>query len=378
MLYEIIRILIPATVSFLLGMAMTPVLTHYLYKHRAWKKRPGKIGLDGNTAHEFNRLHMGNEVRAPRMGGIVVWGSTACTVLGITLLAHLMPNAALLQLDFLSRSQTWVPLTTLLIGALIGLVDDMLVIRPQGEGLRLRYRLAIVIAISTCVGWWFWAKLGIIAVNIPFAAPLFFGPFIIPLFVLISLALYASGVIDGIDGLSGGVFASIFASYTIIAFVQQQVDLAAFCAALVGALLAFLWFNIPPARFYMSDTGTMGLTLCLGTVAFMTDSLGGGVGITVLPIIGFLLVATVASNIVQTLWKTIFGRKLLRIAPLHHHFEALGWPGSKVVMRYWVLSVVCAFAGVIIALAALPTTPHNTTVPDLATPTSLPNDTIGA
>ena len=172
--------------------------------------------------------------------------------------------------------------------------------------------------------------------------------------MFVSLALYASGVIDGIDGLSGGVFASIFASYTIIAFSQNQIDLAAFTACVIGGLLAFLWYNIPPARFYMSDTGTMGLTLAIGTVAFMTDSLGGGVGISVLPLIGALLVATVLSDVAQVVSKKFFGRKLLRIAPLHHHFEAIGWPGYKVVMRYWVMSIIFAFAGVIIALAALP------------------------
>jgi len=173
----------------------------------------------------------------------------------------------------------------------------------------------------------------------------------VPLFIFVSLALYASGVIDGIDGLSGGVFGSVFASYAIIAFAQNQLDLAAFSAAIVGGLLAFLWFNIPPARFYMSDTGTMALTLTIATIAFMTDDLGEGIGIAVLPVIGTLLFATVASNVLQVVSKRYFGKKLFRIAPLHHHFEAIGWPGYKVVMRYWVLSVVFAFVGVIIALA---------------------------
>ena len=188
-------------------------------------------------------------------------------------------------------------------------------------------------------------------IGIPFGTPFEIGWLVVPLFVLLSLALYASGIIDGIDGLSGGVFASVFASYSIIAFAQSQIDLAAFSAAIVGGLLAFIWFNIPPARFYLSDTGTMALTLTIATVAFMTDDLGGGVGISVLPIIGALLVATVASNIAQVVSKRYFGVKLLRIAPLHHHFEAIGWPGYKVVMRYWVLSVVVAFLGVIVALA---------------------------
>ncbi|OGG53896.1 hypothetical protein A3H16_00575 [Candidatus Kaiserbacteria bacterium RIFCSPLOWO2_12_FULL_53_8] len=355
MLPPLVRILIPAAVAFIVGVAATPLLTHYLYKYKAWKKLPGKRALDGNTAHEFNRLHNENEVRAPRMGGIVVWGSVVLTILGIALIATLLPYKALLDLNFLSRNQTWLPLATLLMGAFVGLIDDLMVIRQSGEGIRLRFRLLFVIILSSFIGWWFYDKLDVTAVNIPFSAPLEIGWLIIPLFVVFSLWLYASGVIDGIDGLSGGVFASVFASYTIIAFAQDQIDLAAFTACVVGGLLAFLWFNIPPARFYMSDTGTMGLTLAIGTVAFMTDNLGGGVGIAVLPVIGALLVATVLSDIAQVLSKKFLGRKLLRIAPLHHHFEAIGWPGYKVVMRYWVLSVVFSFAGVILALAALPT-----------------------
>ncbi len=354
MLPDLVRILVPASIAFAVGIACTPLLTHYLYALKAWKKRGGKVAFDGSTAHEFNRLHTHNEVRAPRMGGVVIWGSAALTILGLAALAGMVTHPTLEGLNFLSRNQTWLPFATLIAGALVGLVDDLMVIRENGEGMRLRYRIYIVVALSAFIGWWFWAKLGMTAVNIPFFHPLELGWLIIPLFMFVSLALYASGVIDGIDGLSGGVFASVFASYTIIAFNQGQIDLAAFTACVVGGLLAFLWFNVPPARFYMSDTGTMGLTLAIGTVAFMTDDLGGGIGISVLPVIGGLLVVTVVSDVAQILSKKFFGKKLLRIAPLHHHFEAIGWTGPKVTMRYWVLSVVLAFAGVIIALAAAP------------------------
>ncbi|MDO8552195.1 MAG: hypothetical protein Q7S01_01545 [bacterium] len=353
MISDLARVLIPAGASFAIGILLTPLLTHYLYKYKAWKKQPGKTAIDGTQASEFYRLHEKNEVRAPRMGGIVVWGSVVLTILGIAIVSKFVAGAEILNLDFLSRSQTWIPLAALIIGSLAGLIDDLMVIRPSKDGMPLRLRLLIVIFLSSYAGWWFWHKLDVTTVNIPFGTPLELGWLIVPLFVTIALAVYASGVIDGIDGLSGGVFASIFASYSIIAFAQNQIDLAAFCAAIVGGLLAFLWFNIPPARFYMSDTGTMGLTLALAVIAFMTDSLGEGVGIAVLPIIGGLLVVTVASNIVQVAYKRILGRKLLRIAPLHHHFEAIGWPGYKVVMRYWVLSIVLAFAGVIVALVSI-------------------------
>ncbi|TSC85918.1 MAG: Phospho-N-acetylmuramoyl-pentapeptide-transferase [Parcubacteria group bacterium Gr01-1014_8] len=353
MLSDTVRILVPAAATFVVGMAITPILTHYLYKHRMWKKKPGKNGLDGNVASEFNRLHEAHEQRAPRMGGLVVWGSVVITILGLAGLAGLFQDSVTTSLNFLSRNQTWIPLAALVIGGIAGFIDDVLVIRPSGDGLPLNVRLVVVLIMSTMIGVWFFAKLDVHTINIPFSSPLEIGWLVIPFFVLLSLALFASGVIDGIDGLSGGVFMSVFAAYSVIAFAQNQIDLAAFTASVVGGLLAFLWFNIPPARFYMSDTGTMALTLALAVVVFMTDSLGEGVGVAVLPIIGGLLVITVGSNVLQVTSKYFLGKKIFRVAPLHHHFEAIGWPGYKVAMRYWVLSIVFAFLGVILALSAL-------------------------
>ncbi len=353
MVPETIQVLVPAAAAFAIGIAITPILTHYLYKHRAWKKRAGKHALDGSVASEFNRLHSDNEVRAPRMGGVIIWASAALTIFLFAALEQMFSSSIFDTLHFLSRAQTWVPLAALLIGAGAGLIDDLLVVRPGGEGLPISIRLLVVIVLSTIIGWWFYDKLDVSVINIPFSEPLFLGILIVPFFVFISLGLFASGVIDGIDGLSGGVFMSIFASYSLIAYVQHQIDLSAFAAAIVGGILAFLWFNIPPARFYMSDTGTMALTLALAVIVFMTDSLGGGYGIAAFPLIGALLIVTVLSNVAQVLSKKLFGRKLLRVAPLHHHFEAIGWPGYKVVMRYWVLSIIFAFLGVILALSAL-------------------------
>jgi phospho-N-acetylmuramoyl-pentapeptide-transferase len=350
MISDVVRVLIPAGTAFVVGVALTPILAHYLYKYKAWKKASGKVAYGGGHAQEFNRLHRTHEIRAPRMGGVIVWASTLITILIFAIAARVFNIEFFEAFNYLSRSQTWVPLSALLVGAIAGFIDDWLIIRPSGSGLKLRYRLIIVVALSLVIGIWFYDKLDVHAVRIPFDGPLELGILIIPFFVLISLALFASGVIDGIDGLSGGVFASVFASYAIIAFAQNQIDLSAFAATVCGGLLAFLWFNIPPARFYMSDTGTMALTLVIPVIAFMTDDLGEGIGVAVLPIIGMLLVLTVASDIVQLVWKAAFGKKFFRIAPLHHHFEALGWPGEKVTMRYWILSIVFAFLGVIVAL----------------------------
>ena len=350
MISDVVRVLVPAGLSFVIGIACTPLLTYYLYTYNA-VKQSGKTAMDGSVAEVFNDLHKPHK-EAPLFGGIVVWGSVAIVTAGLSVLAYMFQSPFTMQLDFLSRSQTWVPLAALMVGAFIGFIDDLYVVRPGGTGLRLRYRLILVGLLSLTIGWWFYDKLDVHVINNPFGMPIEMGILVIPFFVLLSLTLFASGIIDGIDGLSGGVFASVFASYAIIAFVQNQIDLAAFCAATVGGLLAFIWFNIPPARFYMSDTGTMALTLTIPVIALLTDSLGEGVGVGVLPIIGALLFVTVASTVLQVLWKRIFHRKLFRIAPLHHHFEAIGWPGEKVVMRYWVLSIVFAFLGVIIALTA--------------------------
>ena len=346
---EIMRIFIPATIAFLIGIGITPFLTHFLYRNRMWKQQAGKTALDGTDASEFNRLHKEREVGVPRFGGVIVWASVLLTADLLSLLARLSPNS-FGDLAFISRSQTWVPLAALAAGALVGFIDDLFEVSGM-RGLKLRVRLLFVAATATGAGWWFYDKLDVSAITLPFThVPLELGALFIPFFVLVALFIYAGGVIDGIDGLAGGIFSIIFAAYAGIAFFQNQMDIAALSAAISGGLLAFLWFNIPPARFYLSETGTMALTLALTVIAFLTDTLGGGRGVAVLPIIALPLVATVLSNIVQIFGKKVLGRKILRIAPLHHHFEALGWPPYKVTMRYWVVGTIAAIIGMTIAL----------------------------
>lgn len=352
MISDIVKIFAPAALAFAIGIAITPLVTHYLFHFKVWKKVPGKQSLDGTDATEFNKLHKAAEGQTPRMGGIVIWASVLLTACALWALAFLFPHSPLAAIAFLSRGQTWIPFSTLILGALVGFLNDFYDVRYAGKGIRLRTRLIFVSLLALAIGWWFYTKLDVVSVGLPYDGELLLGPLIIPFFMLVALALYASGVIDGIDGLSGGVFATIFTAYSVIAYYQEQFDLAAFCATVAGAILAFLWFNIPPARFWMTETGTMALTLTLAVVVFMSDNLGTGHGVMVLPIIGFPLVATVLSNLIQITAKKVWGRKVFRIAPLHHHFEALGWPGYKVTMRYWVISVVCAIVGMTIAITA--------------------------
>lgn len=349
--FDAARVLLPFILAFTIGLAFAPILSHYLYKHRAWKKKGGKgkgIG-DATGTPLFDALHKEREVSTPRLGGMLVWGSVFLTAI-LTMIIGMFAGGGLANVDFINRGQTWLPLFALLVGGLTGLADDILEITQSAGGLSMRWRLLIVAAFGTFAGWWFYAKLGVSSVGVPFIGTIPLGGFFILFFVLVTLALYASGVIDGIDGLAGGVFAIVFMAYAGIAFAQNQVALAAFAATVAGATLAFLWFNVPPARFYLSETGSMALTLALAVTAFSADSLGDGVGVSVLPIIALPLFATVASNVLQVLSKKLFKRKLLRIAPLHHHFEAIGWPAYKVTMRYWIVTIMAGIFGIAIAL----------------------------
>jgi phospho-N-acetylmuramoyl-pentapeptide-transferase len=348
MVLDVLKVFLPASAAFLIGIGITPILTHYLYKYELWKKKARTEGLGGGGTPIFNKLHKEKEVGTPRMGGIVVWASVLITTLIFFLIYVFFPDIVTEKMNFLSRNQTWLPLFTLIAGSLVGLVDDFLVIKGRGGyiagGLPLTVRIVVVLLLGFIGGWWFFDKLEATSIFVPFFGNFEMGLMFIPFFMLVMLAIFSGGVIDGIDGLSGGIMAAIFSAYSILAFFQNQIDLAAFCAAVVGGLLAFLWFNIPPARFYMSETGMLGLTTSLTVVAFLTG------GVAVLPIIALPLFVASASVIIQVLSKKLRnGKKVFLVAPLHHHFEALGWPAYKVTMRFWIISVVCALIGVVVA-----------------------------
>lgn len=346
---DIIKVLAPATAAFAIGIIMTPFWAGFLYRAKMWKSSSVKLTTDGQAATITASLHKDEERKTPRMGGVIIWGSVTITSLLFLTLPYLAPGQIFEKLSFVSRNQTWIPLLTLLAGALCGLLDDYLVCRDRGTykggGLSLSVRLSFVGLLGLVIGWWFYAMLGHNAIHIPFWGELELGLLFIPLFIVMMIGIYSGGIIDGVDGLSGGVFASIFASYAIIAFVQDQIDLAAFASAIAGGTLAFLWFNIPPARFFNSETGTMSLTTSLVVLAFLAKQ------VVVLPVIALLLVATSASALIQILSKRLRGgKKVFIVAPLHNHFQAKGWPFYKVTMRYWVLSVIFGTIGVIIAL----------------------------
>lgn len=358
MINDITKIFVPAMIAFLVGILIAIPLSSFLYKKKLWKKNAKSIAIDGGGTPVFTKLHADGEMAVPRMGGIVIWLSAILTILGIYVLDKLTSWPFLDKLDFLSRGQTWIPLVALMVGSAVGLMDDMIEINGghksyRAGGLSLKKRLLVVALVSLGASLWFYLKLDVSSISIPYVgAVLNLGFLFVPFFVIVALAVYSGGIIDGIDGLAGGIFAAIFSAYVGVAFHQNQVNLAAFCAVIVGATLAFLWFNIPPARFYMSETGSMALTLSLTMVAFMTDQLGDGYGITVLLIAGLPLFVTSLSVIVQLASKRLRGKKVFISSPLHHHFEAIGWPSYKVTMRYWVIAIVLCLVAMIVAFTA--------------------------
>jgi len=316
--------------SFLIAVIWTPIFTDFLYRNKLGK-RIRKTGYDEQKAPIFYSLHK-DKANTPTMGGLLIWVTAAV----ITILFNL------------SRAGTWLPLFALVATGIIGAIDDLANIRgvgPNNGGIRFRYKFLIYIAIAAVGAWWFYFKLGWDIFHIPGIGDFFLGWWYIPIFILtIVFFAFAVNETDGLDGLAGGTLAISFSAYAIIALVQGKVPLAVFCGTISGALLAFLWFNIHPARFFMGDTGSMSLGMTLAVIAFLTNS------VAVLPIIGFIFVVEALSVIIQITSKKLFKKKVFISSPLHHHLEALGWPETKVTMRFWVISAVTASIGLMIAL----------------------------
>lgn len=349
---SVIKVFAPAVISFFVGLLITPFLSDFFYKHKLWKRQSRKIHSTDQDcdqiSEDFKKIHNeAGELSTPRVGGMVIWLSVFITITLIYLNSFFFGGSVNAKLDFLSKNQTILPLFALLFASLIGLVDDLLQIKSSGsfsDGISRKYRIAVVLAIAAIGAWWFFVKLGISGIFIPFVGEVDLGLLFIPFFMFVMLGTFSGSVIDGIDGLAGGVMVSAFGAYMVIAFFNNQIDLAAFSAVIAGGILAFLWYNIPPARFYMGETGMLGLTVTLSIIAFLTHQP------LLLPIIAFPLFIASTSSWLQMLSKRFFGKKIFRVAPLHHHFEAIGWPSYKVTMRFWIVSIVFGFIGIIIAL----------------------------
>lgn len=351
---NILKILITGFLAFALAFLATPLFTHFLYKYKIGIKIKTN-SVDGEKLTFVSEMHK-NKSGTPTMGGALVWFSVLILILTshyiFPLLAGWLDVNFIARLDFFSRKQVWLPLFALISAGILGLCDDWASVKGigknKGGGIRFLYRFGWLIVISALGAWWFYYKLGWDRIHIPAVGDFSIGFWYIPLFIFIILfTAISSNETDGLDGLNGGVLLIAFSSFGLIAFFQNKIDLAAFCAAISGALLAFLWFNIYPARFFMGDTGAISLGATLGVVAMLTNSA------LILLLIVFIYLFESGSVIIQLFSKKFFKRKVFLAAPIHHHFEAKGWPETKVTMRAWIFTMVTALIGVIIGILGM-------------------------
>lgn len=339
-IFLLVKILGFSALSFVFAVLATPFLTHFLYKYRL-----GKQIRTAETAPIFSQMHA-KKAGTPTMGGILIWASVLFLSILFFLLAEIFPETVFEKLNFLTRGETYLPLGLLALAAVIGLVDDLfgiLKIGPKGGGLNIKHRLALYTIAASIGAWWLSFKLGWDMLHIPFLGDFNVGFWYIPIFIFIIVATsFSVNETDGLDGLAGGVLTAAFASYVVITAMESKAELAIFCSVIIGALLAFLWFNIYPARFFMGDTGAMSLGVTLGAIAMITDT------VFLLPFFGFILMIESLSVIIQSLSKKIRGKKIWQSTPIHHHFEAIGWPETKVTMRFWIISGISCAIGLII------------------------------
>ena len=332
MIEQLPHIMLLAVGGFLLATLLTPIYTFFAYRYKFWKKQRTN-STTGEELTVFNKLHANKFKRnIPTMAGMVF-------ILSIVIIT------LILNLD---RGQTYLPLAALVGGAIVGLLDDIINLRSNGKGtagLRSSIKFAMIAFLGLFLGWFFYYKLGVNSIYVPFVGDWTLGWWIVPIFAFAVVATgNAVNISDGLDGLAGGLLAISYMAFGVIALVQGQYILAGFNFTVVGALLSYLWFNIYPARFFMGDVGSFSLGASLGVIAMLTDSL------FLLPIIGVLFVVEAGSSAIQIFSKKVFGRKIFLSAPIHHHLEASGWPETKVTMRFWVIGSVAAFVGVLIAL----------------------------
>jgi len=340
--FQVFKIFLLTFLAFAVAIAWTPLLTHFLYKYRL-----GKTIRASDAAPLMSQLHA-KKSGTPIMGGLLIW-VTVLVFAAVFYFCGIWFDGFWAKLNFLNRAQTLLPLGALVVAAIVGLFDDFLNARrigPKGGGLSVKHRLLVYTVIAVIAALWFYFRLDWDIIRIPFVGNFSIGWWFIPLVIFIIIATaFSVNEIDGLDGLSGGTLLAAFLAYGSIAFAQGRYDLATFCGVIIGALLAFLWFNISPARFFMGDTGAMALGVTLAIIAIYTNA------ILLLPVIGFMFVVESASVIIQMISKKLrHGKKVFLSTPIHHHFEAKGWPECKVVMRFWVIAAMTGVIGLAIFL----------------------------
>lgn len=315
-----------------------PWYIRFLYRHNLGKKirEEWLIG----KAVEFSKLH------ARKIGTPTMWGGVILLVIFIMVMLSIWVQSFghhfwfEVNYSLFNRNETYLALFTLFTVWAIGLVDDYLNIHEiwRTKWLSARVKLTLLFFFGALWAYWFYFKLGYQNISVPFLGSIDLGIWYIPLFVLIIAAMANSvNITDGLDGLAGGLLLFNYWVYAFICYSQHLTILAALCLIICGSLIGFLWFNIKPAAFYMGDLGSLSLGATLAIMAMMTDTL------IVLLITSAIFWLEMFSVIIQLISKKFRnGKKVFRIAPFHHHLEAIGWSEENIVMRFWLIGMILA------------------------------------
>jgi len=330
--------------SFTIALTLAKPFIRLLHRLKLGKNIRA-IASDGKAAKLYNALHM-KKAGTPTMGGILIWGTTLLVII----LSRALSYFGIFEHSLLNRKETYLAVFTLIAVALLGAVDDIFNIKGWGKskGINIKPKFFWLFLFALLGALWFYFKLDYNQIHVPGIGDFVIGWWYIPLFIfIITGSANAVNFTDGLDGLAGGLTIIAFGTYSAIAYAHGLFILSAFCAVIAGASLSFLWFNIPPAKFYMGDTGALALGATMGVIAMLTDT------VLVLPFIAAIFVIETLSVIIQLTSKKLLGRKVFHIAPIHHHFEHLGWPESQVVMRFWIVGGLFAVMGLILGLIGM-------------------------
>ncbi|MEK7600474.1 MAG: phospho-N-acetylmuramoyl-pentapeptide-transferase [Patescibacteria group bacterium] len=336
--FNVVRLFAVGTIAFVLNLIVTWLWTKVLFKYF----RPGKE-IEKEGAPVFNALHKKKE-GTPTMGGLPIWLTVALIAALFAALSQTV-DGFWSKMNFLSRPQTYLPLGFLIVAGLVGMADDVFGILKRG-GFSMKQRLLLYTFVASIGAWWFVEKLGRDAITVPLIGEFVVGPLWYALFFvfIIVATAFSMNETDGLDGLAGGVFLTVFGAFVVIAFDQARMDMAALLSAIMGALIGFLWYNIYPAKFFMGDTGVMALGFTAGVVAMLTDTPFLLLFIAIIPVIESI------SVIAQMISKKLRGKKIFHSSPIHHHFEALGWHETQITMRFWMINAIGAAVGLILFL----------------------------
>lgn len=303
---------------------------------------------DGRIAEIFRAMHL-KKSGTPTGGGMLIWGS----VLIVILLSRLLSGTGLIEKSLLQRTEVYLPLFSLVTMGIFGLIDDFWNARKIGKkrGIEAAPKMFFLLLFGFAGAMWFYFRLQYTAITIPGIGLFEIGWLSILLYVLVIVATAnAVNITDGLDGLAGGLLISAYATFGAVAFFRGHEFLAVFCGIIVAALFAFLWFNVPPAKFFMGDTGSLALGATLGVIAMMIDA------VIILPLVGLVFLLETVSVIIQLSSKKLRrGKKVFLVAPIHHHFEAIGWTEPQIVMRFWIIGAAASVLGLIFGLVGLST-----------------------